>query len=268
MHVEYAQLPPPENSADRIFITENAVIVLDGATAFVPVAVSAQTYANHLGRTIAAELTSEPGSDLRDALAGAIRRTATDLQLSPHAAPSSTVSIVRKAPTSLDLLVLGDSPVLWGRSTEWRVLRDDRLQKLRLPERDRYRARLRAGHGFDDEHRALLRELQEGQAKRRNIEGGYWIAETDPLAAENALVASVEPIDFDWALIVTDGAFDLLDQLDCTAWPDVGQYDGDELSQLLSGLNSWENDSDPQGVQFPRSKLHDDKTIATITFDP
>lgn len=268
IRVQYAQLPPAEDSADRLFITDNAVIVLDGASAFAPVPVSAQVYADHLGRAVVDQLVADPGIDLRDAVAGAISRTASTLDLTREASPSSTVSILRATSAGFDVFVLGDSPVLWGNDEEWGALSDDRMDRLALPQRDEYRARLRAGHGFDDEHRVCLRSLQRAQAQCRNVEGGYWIAGADPAAARNALVTTVPATDVEWALLLTDGAFNLLEHQGRKGWLDIARYDMDQLAGLLARLHEWEDTRDPDGRHHPRSKLHDDKTVASVSLSP
>jgi hypothetical protein len=73
-----------------------------------------------------------------------------------------------------------------------------------------YLAQLRAGHGYDDAHRAALVQLERAQQQARNIEGGYWIAETDPAAAHHALTMTVERDMVEWAVLATDGAAELI----------------------------------------------------------
>ena len=55
MKVNTAQLPGPHHSQDRVFITANAAVVLDGATAFARGEFDAGTYADALGRHIVTE---------------------------------------------------------------------------------------------------------------------------------------------------------------------------------------------------------------------
>lgn len=267
MHVEYAQLPPPEESADRIFITDNAVIVLDGATAFVPVPVSAQTYADHLGSSIVHQLHASPTLDLRDALAQAIRFTAADLGVNSSDSPSATVAVLRERAEEYDVLVLGDTAALWGAAGTARGLTDERLSRVASPHRERYRKRLRAGHGFDDLHRLALRALQTEQRKFQNVEGGYWIAAANPFAAYKALVTTVPRAQLTWAVIATDGAFNLLEHQGRNDWAQIAGYPSSQLGELLRRLHQWEAVQDPTGRLCPRAKLHDDKAIATLTTD-
>ncbi|WP_435159666.1 hypothetical protein [Amycolatopsis sacchari] len=87
MRVTTAQLPPMDESADKIFVTPHAVIMLDGASAFVPVPVPASAYADHLGRCLADALTNEPGADLPGVLAEAIKATADHYSLTAGESP-------------------------------------------------------------------------------------------------------------------------------------------------------------------------------------
>jgi Protein phosphatase 2C len=87
--------------------------------------------------------------------------------------PSSTVAMVRVRGSSLDYLVLCDSPVVLrhadGRIT---LIEDDRL--ARLPGGPPYSA-------------SLIRA-------RRNRPGGFWVASTDPAAAYQAVTGEAGPI--------------------------------------------------------------------------
>src|SRR5699024_8576586 len=178
MRVATAQLPAIEDSDDKVFTTPDSVIMLDGASAFVPVPVPASTYADRLGRHLRDRLTARPDADLTTALSDAISDTARTLDLHEGESPSSTVTIARRSGDVLDLAMLGDNLVILPNE----VLTDERMDALDLAPRRKYRERLAAGNGYDDEHRAILQELQTQQAQHRNRDGGYWIAETNPEA--------------------------------------------------------------------------------------
>jgi hypothetical protein len=263
MKVNTAQLPSAEASADRVIITPDAVIVLDGASAFVPVDVEPGTYAETLGRNIAAELHQAPGTPIADAVAEAIRRTTEKLDLRPGASPSSTVAILRARPDAADLYVLGDSPIHYGIGHRAHSLIDDQLSKIATPEREHYVSQLRAGHGFDETHRAALVQLQQVQRRARNVEGGYWIAETDPAAAHHGLASTIERDAIEWAVLATDGAADLVEHAG-HRWHRIAQYNRPQLDALLARIHEWEDTSDPDGRHLPRAKRHDDKTIAAL----
>ena len=79
------------------------------------------------------------------------------------------MSIVRVDGAHVDVLVLGDSPVIVGHiGQEPEVLVDDRLTRLPNPHRATWRRRLSDRHGYDEQHRAILRKMQAVQSSRRN----------------------------------------------------------------------------------------------------
>lgn len=259
--VASAQLPEPPAGADRIFIAPNAVIVLDGASAFAPDTPDPQEYVETLGGLLRDTLTAEPSADLRHALADAIETTATGLQLAPGHSPSSTIAVARWSDDAVDLLVLGDTQI----TTPGGVLRDDRLASIARDKRAAYQARLRVGHGYDDEHRALLAALQTEQEAHRNKSGGYWIAEADPQAAAAALTAAYPISGTPWLILATDGAYRPLEHLDIEVPTSATDH---QLAELLRQCHLWESEGDPRGQRLLRSKRHDDKAIAVLRHQP
>lgn len=261
MRVVTAQLAGGEHNADRVFVTDDAVVVLDGATAFEPVDLDPGEYADAIGREIVRRL---PGANIADAVAGAIHDTATAYELQGGRSPSSTVSVLRMRDDVADLYVLGDSPIHYGNGQETHVLHDGRLDNVALAERATYIEELRAGNGFTEQHRESLVQLQREQLRYRNRPGGYWIAETDPNAARHALTCTVPRATITWGVLGTDGATDLLDHRSDIAWLEIAAYDEAQLQDLLMQLHRWERDVDPRGQQLPRAKRHDDKTLAAV----
>ena len=176
-----------------MFVTEHAVIVLDGATALEPVPVDPATYAQTLGTAIAEHLDRQPDTALPDVVAERSPRRA-QLHLHTGHSPSSTVTILRALETAVDLYVLGDSPIHYGTDDAAASLTDNRLAAVAPVERQRYIARLRAGHGYDEHHRETLVALQRAQRAARNTPDGYWIAEADPEAAHHAITRTLAAI--------------------------------------------------------------------------
>ncbi len=261
MRVATAQLPDLNNSDDRTFTTDNAVIMLDGASAFVPVPVAAATYADTLGREVRQRLTDDPAAELADALADAITDTANQLDLTPGESPSATVAIARVHAGHVDLLVLGDTQV----ALPSEIISDDRLSALGLTASQTYRDRLASGTGYDDEHRALLRELQTEQAKHRNRDGGYWIAEATPEAAHHAITTRRPAAEVPWLVLATDGAYKPMEHLGIASWEVVAQSTSAELFEILFRCWRWEEEQDPHGHDQPRAKRHDDKSLAAVS---
>jgi hypothetical protein len=262
--VHTATLAGGTSNADRVFVTNHAVIVLDGASAFAPVDVDPGDYANALGEVIADQLETDPNRDLSQVVAAAIANASTALHLSTGPSPSSTVAILRTRADAADLYVLGDSPIHYGFGAAENVLTDDRMAALGLPEREKYQRELASGAGYTDKHRATLAALQRAQRTHRNLPGGYWIAETDPDAAHHALTATVPAACIAWAVLATDGAADLLDYCGEPAWHEVAEHNADQLRALLERAHEWEATADPDGQLLPRAKQHDDKTVAVI----
>lgn len=262
MRIASSQLPPAHHSDDKIFATADAVVMLDGATAFTPVPVSPSTYAATLGHSVVGQLERAPHLDLRAILAAAIENTAQQLGLSPGRSPSSTVTILRRRHDHLEILVLGDNLVVVPGAT----ITDDRIDGLDLVQRRQYRVRLAAGSGFDNTHRDLLRALQVQQAARSNRTGGYWIAEAEPKAARHAVLRCFDIDDVPWAVLVTDGAYTPLQHLGYADWSTLADLTSDGLQALLERCYSWEANDDPDARDLPRAKCHDDKSIAVIRF--
>lgn len=238
MKVQTAQLAAGTTNADRVFVTDHAVIVLDGASAHEPVDVDPATYAQLLGKTIADQLGHSPTADLAHVVGVGIQHAATRLRLTAGAgtSPSSTVSILRARDDRADLYVLGDSPIHFGDGAQHGHLVDERLSTIAISERDQYVSQLVAGQGHDDHHRESLAALQREQGRHRNIPSGYWIAETDPTAAEHAATITLDSKSITWAVLATDGAADLIDHAG-QPWADIAQYDTSQLTKLLQRLH-------------------------------
>lgn len=264
MRVHTATLAGGSRNADRVFVTDHAVILLDGASAFEPVDVDPGEYAGTLGEHIADQLDHDPGRHLAAVVADAIRHTVNVLRLGAGPSPSSTVTILRTREAAADLYVLGDSPIHYGTETAGETLNDYRLGALPIREHEQYRSALATGAGYTDRHRAILTALQAAQREHRNQPGGYWIAEAKPAAAYQARTLTVPTERITWAVLATDGAADAIDHHHRPAWPDVAQLDDEDLAALLREQHQWESITDPDGRAQPRAKRHDDKTLAVI----
>ncbi|MEN2742735.1 hypothetical protein ABCS02_33585 [Microbacterium sp. X-17] len=262
MRVETAMLPDAGSSQDRIFVTPSAVFMLDGATAFVPVPVTPEQYVDTLGGHLVETLTTQPATALSVALADAIEQTARCLKLQIGKSPSSTVAIVRQQGEIVDYLVLGDTQIV----TPAGIFVDNRIADVAITERARYRDRLATGGGYDQIHRGLLRDLQAKQAEHRNRDGGYWIAEADPRAAAEAATGWFVIDSGRWAVLATDGAYRPMAHLVRDDWETIAYRSSDELKQTLACLEGWEKHTDPDGIELPRAKRHDDKAIAAVRF--
>ncbi|WP_418275745.1 hypothetical protein ACNHYB_12925 [Isoptericola jiangsuensis] len=223
-----------------------------------PVDVSPTTYVDTLGKFLIEGLSAEPGIPLTDLLAQAIAATASQLDLCPGSSPSSTVAIVRQDGEAVDLLVLGDTQI----ATPNGIYVDDRIAHIAQQQRAAYQARLANGYGYDETHTKILATLQTEQARHRKVDGGYWIAEADPAAAQRAIMVQVGLETTPWLVLATDGAHRLAQKLGLDNWAGIAAKSSIELERLLNNLYRWESIEDPGSKEFPRAKRHDDKAIA------
>lgn len=262
MQVAAAQVPPFQDSEDKIYVTRDTIIMLDGASAFTQAGISTSNYAECLGQNLCNILDGELGVSLQAGLAAAIDQTSRELRLSRGRSPSSTVTVVRRVGDVVEFLLLGDNLIAFPDVT----VSDDRIARVGIEERQEYQRRLTSGTGYDRTHRAAMRELQRRQAASRNQEGGYWIAEADPSAADHAIVGRRSLAQSPWAVLATDGAYKTMAHLGLDDWNVVRDANRDELTGILHQCQQWEAISDPDGRELPRAKRHDDKSLATIFF--
>jgi hypothetical protein len=181
--------------------------------------------------------------------------------LTPGAAPSSTVLILRVGKKRVEVAALGDSTAVIGHpdGTTSR-LSDDRLARIGADQRRAYRKHLRQGSGFGPEHRGCLRELQRSEFPHRNRPGGYRIAEADPGAADELVIRAFPRDEVSWVVLATDGAQKHIDRLG-GRWDVLASQSDEQLAGFLNSAQQWETEADADGIEMPRSKRHDDKTI-------
>lgn len=263
--VEVAERAGGEHSEDVVLTLPNAVALLDGATSVRPTAYTGGWYAHRLTEALRPRLGE--ASDLADLLAGAITEVAERHELRPGQAPSSTVSLLRWDTTTVEALVLADSPVVVFTDSGEHPVTDDRLANLRSEGRGGYRERLRSGGGFDEEHQAELRAAVDTTGRWRNVEGGFWVAEADPLAAYRAFRDTWRSADVRAALLASDGVSCGVEEYGI--YPDwsavLRQATTDGAHTVLDQVRAAEN-SDPDGRRWPRPKRHDDQALALVRF--
>lgn len=225
----------PRPTEDRVVVLPDAVVLLDGATSPTPRARDGGWHSRHL----AEELTSLDG-DLADALARAIERLARKHGLVPGDSPSSTVAIVRWTDTSVDALVLADSPVVVFTDRGVDVLADTRLRDLR------------------------------GKVDRitdwRNREHGWWVAEADPRAAYRAVRRSWPRHEVRTALVATDGVSCGVDDYGLFDWPTVLRITRQKGPEAVLDAIRAAEEGDPDRTKWRRSKVHDDQALAVVRF--
>lgn len=261
--VRWAERPgsPGRPTEDRLFTTSTAVVVLDGASQPDPAERDGGWLAGTLGHVLQEQLVRRTDS-LKAILADSIAAVVQRYDLTPCAGPSTTVSIVRWGHETVDVLVLGDTPVVaLTRDGDVRQVRDDRLRAVGRQERDKLRA------GRAERCQDLRRSLVAVERAQRNRPGGYWIAEADPDAAGHAHTQCWDRRDLNAVLVVTDGVSAGPDRYGTPPdWPSAFTLAARSPQALVEAVHDVEED-DHDRRRWPRSKRHDDKTAVLIEFD-
>ena len=252
-------------SEDVVVVLPSAVVLLDGATSVDPDLPSGGWYASRLAGELAGRLTGYPDTDLADLVAAAIKTVARDHGLTPGRSPSSTVAVLRWTDDTVEGLVLADSPIVAFTTGGPSVLADRRIEAL--PPGGGYRQQLRSGGGYGENHLVALRKAVEVTARRRNTEGGFWVAEADPEAAHHAERTTWPRESLTTILIASDGVTCGIDPYgvfaDWQALHDLAVTDGPET--VLDRVRAAE-ESDPDGTRWPRPKPHDDQALVVVRF--
>ena len=242
--------PPGRVNEDLAASGPDWAFVLDGASPARGVATGCRHdvpwLVRHLAAALARRLTlATPVTTpapltglLADAIAELAGAHEDTCDLANPDSPSSTVAIARVTPTTLDYLVLCDSPIVLrqagGRLT---LIADDRL--ARLPGGPPYTAELVRTH--------------------RNRPGGFWVASTDPAAAFQAVSGSAEPGKLTDAALFTDGVTRLAEWYGYP-WPAImGRLRDRGPDALIDLLRAAE-----RAYPHPRYKRHDDATVAHL----
>lgn len=265
-HVEItaATLAGGRKNQDRFAYGDGWAFVLDGASSFT----KAQSehdggwYAERLKQALSAGLTDSAEHTTPGIVEDAIRAVGDAHGGDAASCPTSTIGLARWNDETLEVYVLGDSTVALISDNSEELLSDTRMENIADPVRKEYRARLSAGHGFDERHRELLQHLQTEQAAARNNAGGYWIAGAQPAAAHHGL-CRMRPLEtIRGVVLATDGAATALKYGTLPNWKAFTETD---IQAVIEDARRAE-ESDPQAARWPRSKPHDDKTAVAITF--
>ncbi|OPG01345.1 hypothetical protein B1L11_44690, partial [Microbispora sp. GKU 823] len=106
------------------------------------------------------------------------------------------------------------------------------------------------------------REYVETLGTYRNRDGGFWVASTDPQAADHALTGTTPADQVGAAGLLTDGAADAVSRYRLITWRQLlNVLTQDGPTALIRRVREAER-SDPHGERWPRSKTFDDATAA------
>jgi hypothetical protein len=268
MQVSLASRRSPDAATNEDFIaaTAGVVVVVDGAS--VPSGLTTGCmhgtawFARQLGVQLLALLTTEANHSPADSLAQAISEVVTlhadTCDLDHPGSPSATVAILREQPDTVDYLVLGDTTILLEESAGIRAVTDDRLESVASAQ---HGAMHQHTTGSADHDRSFA-ELVTEQRRHRNHPDGFWVASTDPAAAQHALTDTAARDGLHRAAVLSDGATRLVDRFGLLDWPsflDVLAEQGPDA--IIAQVRAAER-SDPDGQRWPRGKRHDDASAA------
>jgi hypothetical protein len=268
MQVTLASRRSPEAASNEDFIgaTAGVVVVVDGAS--VPSGLATGCghgtawFARRLGTQLLTLLSTEADYSPADSLAQAITDVAglhsDTCDLGHPGSPSATVAILREQPEAIDYLVLGDTTILLEEPAGIRVVTDDRLENVAAAQ---HGAMHQHATGTADHDRSFA-ELVTEQRRHRNHPDGFWVASSDPAAAQHALTDSIPRDGLRRAAVLSDGATRLVDRFGLLDWPGflevLAEQGPDAIIQQVRGAE----DSDPDGRRWPRGKRHDDASAA------
>ena len=220
MQVTIAAEPgsPGRANEDSTATGPDIFVLLDGATARTETGCvhGVSWFAGRLAEGIKERARLGPAG----ALAAAISRTA-DLHrdtcdLSHPGTPSAAVAIIQVTGRIMRYLVLGDVTVVIDSVDGIRVVSDQRVSRTAAAER----AAADAIPAGDPEKAAALVRMKHVELAARNVPGGFWVATTDPAAAEHALTGEVPVSAVRQVAVLSDGAARAV-EFGLSDWPDV-----------------------------------------------
>jgi hypothetical protein len=250
---------PGADNEDFAAACPDAVVLLDGASA--PAGLesgcihSVAWYARTLGGLLLAAI-SDHRVSLVEALAACIDRVnglhSGTCDLDHPGTPSATVSAVRAVGDQLEYLVLSDSVLIIEHTDQPAlIITDDRLvgASLKL-----------AGYPTPEPGTEFLTRVRR-LADFRNKPGGFWVANTNPDAARQALVGSVPSAGVSTVVQLSDGASRVVDRFHLLTWPEALTILHKQGPQALISRTRDAENSDPDCARWPRSKASDDATV-------
>ncbi|WP_406717921.1 protein phosphatase 2C domain-containing protein [Streptomyces althioticus] len=217
-------------------------------------------YVAHLGGYLLAAL-ADPEVSLADGLEEALTRVAglhPQCDLRNPGTPSATVAILRQRHGVLDHLVLADSPVVFDGNSGYRVVTDQRVDKI-LPE---LQAEVERYETHTPDHREALQRLVLAQREVRNTPEGYWVAGANPESAQHGLTGMTRLDEVRSAAVMSDGVSRLVTEYRMATWEGVfATLHAGGPSDLIESVRQVEA-TDPSGVRWPRYKPGDDASVA------
>ena len=267
MQVAAASEPgsPGKPNEDGIVVTAEMAAVLDGAT------VRTDTGCIHgvpwFVENLAGSLVKhEQEISPADALAEAIEETAAahrdTCDLYHPGTPSAALAIAQARDGLLRYLVLGDVTLAIETTDGLRIITDNRVDSTAKAERAAADA---LPDGSLEKTKALIR-MKHAELAARNVPGGYWVAAADPTAVAHSLTGEIPLHAIRRVILLTDGAARAVSPFKLYDWPGVFSVVARKGPGGLIKQVRIAEDADPTGKLYPRNKIHDDATVAVITF--
>jgi hypothetical protein len=205
---------------------------------------------------------SHENQQLPDCLAAAIEAVAAlhlgTCDLTHPGTPSSTVIIVRARTSAVEHLVLSDSTLILETATGPVVVTDKTLKSIAV---DQWRAVTQTAVGTA-QHASAVQALVTEQRKWRNVPGGYWLAASNPQAADHAVTGITQA---QGGMLLSDGAACLVDTYHRYTWPAlIERQHRIGAASIIQEIRDIEQ-GDPEGQQWARFKSSDDATILAWT---
>ncbi|MEU5981020.1 protein phosphatase 2C domain-containing protein [Streptomyces sp. NPDC047434] len=257
---------PGRANEDFVAWNDHVAVVVDGAgmpeTLRAPCTHGVSWFAETLGTSVCAA--AGGGASLQDVLASAIERTAHahrhTCAVDDPLSPSATLAALRWRDDTLEWLVLGDCTLVVDHRGRVEAISDTRLEAVARTER----AAMKSAPPGSAERQRLHTRLVEAERACRNRPGGYWVAASDPQVADAALYGAYAFSDVSRAALLTDGAARLVNTFGLADWAgclDLLEEQG--TASLISRVRDAEL-SDSALICWPRSKPHDDATVAYV----
>jgi hypothetical protein len=256
---------PDYDNEDFVAASHNTIVLLDGAGT--PVGSDSGCrhgvawYSRHLGTSLLNLATDQAGLPLRVALAASIDQVASlhrqTCDLRHPGSPSATVIVARQGVDELDYLVLADSVLILQTHEQTIAVCEEREAEVGR----HHRAAMDALPSGTPEHVDAHRVYVETLRSYRNQPGGFWVASSDPAAAQEAIVGKEPLAALTAVVLLSDGASRLVDRFALASWPGLAHLEGP--SAIIDQVREAER-SDPAGQRWPRGKSSDDATAALV----
>jgi hypothetical protein len=169
--------------------------------------------------------------------------------------------MVRTREAALEYLVLADSVLVLERRGDVEAITDARIAEFER----RYRPDVDAtAFGTPEQADAILR-YNRRLREHRNQPNGFWVASSQPDAADQAVIDAVPLTDLHAVALLTDGASRLVDTFGVVDWSGLVRILRTKGPAALIADVREQEQADPEGRQYPRGKIHDDATAVLAT---